>query len=156
MKFRHVAWLGMLLMLAPWGQRLSASQEIPKEKDAVLATLDGRIGQFLDGVSQGQAQNAFQELLAGSQLAKQADAIKDLIARTNELESKYGKYRAFEQISAKRIGSDLILMRYLYKCENFPVVWYFTFYHTPGSSEMTKGAGWRVVAIRFDTNLDSL
>ena len=124
----------MLLVLALADARMSAGQEVPKEKDPVLTLLDGRVSQFLDGVSVGQTQNAFKELLADSQLAKQADAVKDLVARTNELETKYGKCQAFEQISAKRVGNDLVLMRYLYKCENFPVVWYFAFYHTPSPS----------------------
>ena len=48
-------------------------------------------------------------------------------------------------------------MRYLYKCENFPVVWHFTFYRTPGAGDArAKGAAWRVVAVRFDTELEQL
>jgi hypothetical protein len=141
-----------------FGGGMAAAQESPRERDAVLTMLDGRVGQFLDGVSLGQTQNAFQELLADSQLAKQADAVKELVARTNELEAKYGKYRAFEQVSAKRIGRDLVLMRYLYKCENLPVVWYFTFYHVPGPADPAakNGGAWRVVTVRYDTNLEAL
>ena len=83
--------------------------------------------------------------------------MKDLVARTNDLETKYGKYRAFEQVSAKRVGGDLVLMRYLYKCENFPVVWHLTFYHAPSSGESsTTNGAWRVVAVRFDANLEAL
>jgi hypothetical protein len=149
-------WAGVLLILTICSQHASAVQDIAKEKDAVLTSLDGRVCRFLEGVSLGQTQSAFQEMLAGSQLAKQTDAVKDLVARTNDLEAKYGKYRAFEQVSAKRIGGDLVLMRYLYKCENFPVVWYFTFYHAPSSSETAKNGVWRIVAIRFDTNLETL
>jgi hypothetical protein len=157
MLHRAVGWAGMLLTLALADGRTSAAQDIVKEKDAVLTPLDGRVSQFLDGVSLGQTQNAFKELLADSQLAKQADAVKDLVVRTNDLETKYGKCQAFEQISAKRVGNDLVLMRYLYKCENFPVVWYFTFYHTPNSAgSSSKNGIWRVVAVRFDTNLEVL
>ena len=143
------------LLLA--GGPMAAGQESSKEKDAVPTALEERVSQFLEGVSLDQAQSAFQELLAGSQLLKQTDAVKDLVARTNALETKYGKYRAFEQVSAKRVGSDLVLMRYLYKCENFPVVWYFTFYHAPSSGESSaKNGAWRVVAVRFDANLEAL
>ena len=136
---------------------MAAAQENRKEKDAVLTSLEERVSQFLESVSLDQAQSAFQDLLSGSQLLKQTDAVKDLVARTGGLEAKFGKYRAFEQVSAKRIGGDLVLMRYLYKCENFPVVWHFTFYHAPSSGESsTKNDAWRVVAIRFDANLDAL
>ena len=139
------------------GASTAAAQESTKEKDAVLTALDERVSQFLEGVSSGEAQSAFQELLSGSQLLKQTDAVKDLVARTNDLETKYGKYRAFEQVSAKRVGGDLVLMRYLYKCENFPVVWHFTFYRAPSSGELsTKNGAWRVVAVRFDPNLEAL
>jgi hypothetical protein len=134
-----------------------AGSDDSKEKDTVLNALDARATQFLEGVSLGQSQSAFKDLLSGSQLLKQADALRDLIARTNDLEAKYGAYRSFEKISAKRIGTDLVLMRYLYKCENFPVVWHFTFYRTPGAGDMrAKGGTWRVVAVRFDTELEQL
>jgi hypothetical protein len=128
-----------------------------KEKDPLLSMLDGRVAQFLEGVSLGQSRSAFSDLLAGSQLLKQTDAVKDLVARTNELETQYGKYRGFERVLARRIGSDLVLMHYLYKCENFPVVWRFAFYRAPGSQEVSgKSGSWRVVAVRFDTDLDQL
>ncbi len=147
--------VGILLTMAIQGY--SAPPEEPKEKDPVLNALDGRVVQFFEGVSLGQSQGAFTDLLAGSQLLKQSDALKDLIARTNDLETKYGKYRSFEQISAKRVGNDLVLMRYLYKCENIPVVWHFTFYRVPGAGETAaKNRAWRIVAVRFDTDLEKL
>jgi len=135
----------------------AAAPDDVKEKDPVLNALDGRVVQFFEGVSLGQSQGAFTDLLAGSQLLKQSNALKDLIARTNDLETKYGKFRSFEQISAKRIGNDLVLMRYLYKCENIPVVWHFTFYRVPGAGETAaKNRAWRIVAVRFDTDLEKL
>jgi hypothetical protein len=142
-------------ILLVFSGRLSAALDEPKEKDSVLSALDARATQFLEGISLGQSYSSLQDLLAGSQLLKQTDALKDLVARTNDLENKYGKYRGFEQVSAKRVGNDLVLMRYLYKCENYPVVWHFTFYRTPNSGE-TKNGNWRVVAVRFDTDLEQL
>ena len=47
-----------------------------KEKDTVLSALDARATQFLEGVSLGQSQSAFKDLLSGSQLLKQADAVE--------------------------------------------------------------------------------
>ena len=56
------------------------------------------------------------------------------------------------------IGNDLVLMKYLYKCETFPVVWYFTFYRTSPRGERTADTGdsWRVIIVRFDTELELL
>ncbi len=146
----------VVLAFAVANARTSAAQDMNQEKDAVLTLLDGRVSQFLDSVSAGQTQTAFKELLADSQLAKQADAVKELVARTNDLEIKYGRCQGFEQVFAKRIGNDLVLMRYLYKCENLPVAWYFTFYRTPTPGALTKNGAWRVVALRFDTKLEAL
>jgi hypothetical protein len=153
---RMCLFAAMAIIVVAVGPLASAQDEV-KEKDTIVGTLESRVAQFLEGVSSGQSRSAFQDLLAGSQLLKQTDALKDLIARTDELEAKYGKYRAFEQVSAKRVGANLVLMRYLYKCESFPVVWHFSFYRTPGSgSAANKNGAWRVVAVRFDTDLDQL
>jgi len=153
---RGMFLIAFLVFCAGASQR-SAAQEEVMPKDPVIVSLDARVAQFLEGVSLGQSQSAFRELLSGSQLLKQTDALKSLIAQTNELETKYGSYRAFEQILSKRIGDDLVLMRYLYKCENFPVVWYFTFYRAPSSEGgAIKNGKWRAVALRFDTDLDRL
>ncbi len=140
---------------------VSQGQEASAAPDPILVTLDARVSQFLEGVSLGQVKSAYQELLAGSQLLKQTDSIKKLGEKTNRLEKHYGRYRAFEQIVAKRIGNDLVLLKYLYKCENFPVVWYFAFYRTPTSATTTTTAAakddtWRAIMVRFDTKLEAL
>jgi hypothetical protein len=90
-------------------------------------------------------------------LAKQDKALKQLTDKTKQLQTEYGRYRGYEQIAAKRIGEDLVLLRYLYKCEHFPVVWYFTFYRTSTPGEPLRGSGdWRVITVRFDTKLELL
>jgi len=125
--------------------------------DPVIAELDARVTQFLEGVSLGDTPAAYQELLRGSQLSTETEAIEELVQKTSQLPERYGSYRAFEQISAKRVGADLVFLRYLYKCENFPVVWYFTFYPTPQSSiAVETNNNWRVIVVRFDTDLELL
>jgi len=131
------------------------SQEPTTPPADELSALEARANRFLETVSMDQAQVAYTELLAGSPLARQAEALKALIEKTDGLDEKYGKYRSFERIRIKPIGRELVLLRYLYKCENFPVVWYFTFYRTTAPGE-TGPAAWRVVTVRFDTNLERL
>ena len=130
-------------------------QETP---DPVIDALDARVAQFLEGVSLGQTPAAYHELLAGSQLLKQTEALAALVAKTDELKKKYGRYREFERIAAKRVGTNLVLSKYLYKCEDFPVVWYFAFYRTPAPGEPPPEAKstWRVISVRFDTQLEPL
>jgi len=134
---------------------MAPGQDPPEAGDPVLVALDAKITSFLEGVSVGQSQNAYHELLADSQLAKQDQALKDLVTQTIELHDKYGEYRGFEQIAAKRVDKDLVLLKYLYKCEHFPVVWYFTFYRAPAKSPPEDG-DWRVIIVRFDTELELL
>ena len=99
---RTVAWLAALL----WAGLGSSSlgQEAP---DPTVDALDARVDRFFQDVSAGQAQDAFQKLLVGSQLLNQTDALKELVAQTNGLEAKYGPYRESERITARRIGKDL-------------------------------------------------
>jgi len=120
-----------------------------------LAALEARANRFLETVSMDQPQLAFTELLDGSPLAQQAEALETLVEKTERLDEKYGKYRSFERIAVKPIGRDLVLMHYLYKCEVFPVVWRFTFYRTASAGD-TSPATWRVITVRFDTDLERL
>jgi hypothetical protein len=148
-------WLMPLVLVL--GAGVPSREDLPLEKDPELSALDARIGQFLKGVSMGETQNAYQGLLAGSRLLQQNKALKELTEKTQQLHTKYGPYCGFEQIAAKRVGRDVVLLRYLYKCTDFPVVWYFTFYRAPTAGEaLPENIPWRVVTVRFDTELESL
>jgi hypothetical protein len=139
------------------GVGVTLGQEVSPETDPVLLRLDERIRQFMDTVAMGQVQSAYDELLTGSQLLKQERALKELVRKTDAMRTKYGRYGGAEQITAKPIGRDLMLLRYLYKCRDFPVVWYFAFYRSPADNEpLTAADHWRVVSVRFDTDLELL
>lgn len=155
---RITAWslLGVLCTVAMSG-RLGAQETTP-QKDPVVDALDARARSFLEAVSQGNTQQAFDDLLRGSPLLlKQAEAIKRLIRQTNELPARFGRYCNFERISARPVGKDLVVMVYLYKCEDFPVVWYLTFYRPPArNGSPAEENAWRVIIVRFDTKLEEL
>ena len=153
---RNIQIAVCMAALGLWGSGVWAApaQDPP---DPVLDALTARVRQFLEGVSLGATQTAYQELLAGSPLAKQAEAVKALVAKTDLLEEQYGKYREFELIASRRVGKDLVLLTYLYKCEQSPVVFYFTFYRTPRSDGPTESSNnWRVITVRFDAELELL
>jgi hypothetical protein len=125
--------------------------------DPEIDALDRKVRQFFEGVSADDAQAAFGQLLAGSQLAKQTEAFKALVDKTRELKTKYGDCRNYEQVAVKRIGKDVVVLKYLYQCEQFPVVWYVTFYRSPQRGDSAEeGNAWRVIILRFDTDLESL
>lgn len=153
---RATPCLSMLLILLAASQA-SRGQEILAEEDQVLLALDARISQFLDGISTGQAEDAYRDLLAGSRLLERKKALAELTEKTEQLEDQYGRWLDSEQIGAKRVGSDLALFRYLYKCEHYPVVWFFAFYRVPTPGEAPiENAAWRVVTVRLDTELEEL
>ena len=156
MKHQRFGGASLLALSITWIALSTASAQ--EKPDPVVELLDGKVKLFLEAVSMGEAQSAYQRLLAGSPLAKQTDAVKSLVEKTQGLKAKYGEYRTFERIAAKRVGNDLVLLRYLYKFEHFPVIWYLTFYRTPqciAPAAESPGA-WRVVIVRFDTDLERL
>jgi hypothetical protein len=122
----------------------------------VVAKLNDKVLRFLQDVSQGKEQEAFDELLAGSQLAEQSMAIKQLVEKAKNIVDRYGTHRENEAISAKRVGKDVVLLKYLFKCEKLPVVWHVAYYRDTVRANNAGEDHWSVVAIRFDTQLDAL
>lgn len=136
--------------------RAARAADSPASNSDVIDSLDARVRPFLEGVSGGETQQAFDTLLRGSpRMLTQKGALKTLIEQTNQLQSKFGRYRSFEKIDARWIGKDLVVMRYLYKCDDFPVIWHFAFYRPPPPADAPAGGNaWRVIIVRFDTDLE--
>lgn len=125
--------------------------------DGAVAELDERVARFLEGISLGDVDEAYEALLAGSRLANNEEAIESFVEKTKQIEQLYGQFDSFERVDARRVGRDLVVMKYLYKSEDFPVVWYFTFYRTRNSGDTLVGEdNWRVITLRFDTQFELL
>ncbi len=126
----------------------------PDEADPVLVELREKVDLFFRNLVNTDVtpEAAFGELLAGGRLARpeNAAAVKALAAQTKEFDKKFGEYVGHESVAAKRVGKDLVLMRHLYKSQDYPVVWYFAFYRT------TELDTWVVISVRFDTRIDLL
>lgn len=123
---------------------------------------DERVKQFFEEISSTSANptKAFEDLLrsgAGSSVLNNP-SISEMKAKLDEIKTQFGDMRDFEKIDTKSFGKDLVVLRYLLKCDHHPVVWTFTFYRRPalsGSSGPVTNP-WSVVGLRFDTNLDLL
>ena len=136
------------------GQALSVGDE-----DPVLVALSEKIDRFFENLisTNLDQKDAFEDLLAGGPVAGQDDKIKELVTKTKEFDDKFGKYHAHERITADRVGKDLVMLKYLYKAENHPVVWYFTYYRDLRQPEASSESGsWTIIAVRFDTRIDLL
>lgn len=149
-------WTTIGLLTVALGISAGVDAAAQESLDPAVETLGAKVSQFLDAVGRGSTQAAFKDLLEGSPLARRSEAVTALVEQASKLKDRFGEYRASERIMAKRIGSDVVLMRYFYKCDDFPVVWYFTFYRSPTRGEADPGTGWRVITVRFDTELEIL
>jgi hypothetical protein len=97
---------------------------------------------------------AVRSLVADGPLRERTEEVARLVDQAAKLELRYGPYRGRDSIDAKNVGADLILLRYLYKAEKFPVVWEFTFYRTDSAAGIKRD--WSLIALKFDTKLDGI
>lgn len=81
------AGVGVLLVCSSGGG--VAIAQAPADAD--VDKLKGRVGVFLEGVSRGTTKTAYDQLLAGSPLLKQTEAVEELIRKTDELKDRYGQ-----------------------------------------------------------------
>ncbi|MBI2827497.1 MAG: hypothetical protein HYX69_22710 [Planctomycetia bacterium] len=161
MTFPWIRFTWPLLLLSTLATDAAAQNATPID-DPAVAALAARASVFFESVSEDKIQEAFATLLAGSQLAKgdRQEQLTLLMKKTRDLATNYGPYRNHERIAARRVGSDLVVLKYLYKCENYPVVWYIVYYRDQREPRGTEAASaldtWRVVTLRFDTDLEAL
>jgi hypothetical protein len=154
-------WIGPLALLALWSPSVVHAQNAVQD-DVVVSALSGQLSNFFTSVSAGEVKDAYEALLTDSQLAKRdrQEQLTALIKKTTDLPTNYGQFHSFERITAKRVGADLVIFKYLYKCENFPIVWHVVYYRdlreTRPSDASDGFNNWRVISIRFDTDLESL
>ncbi len=133
-----------------------AQDEPALSANPVVGKLHDGVTRFLEGVAAGETRGAFDELLAGSPLAEQTAAVRTLIDKAKEIPDHYGAYRDSELVSAKRVGKDVVLLKYLYKCEKFPLVWHFGFYRDLARTTANGEDRWVVISVRFDTQIEGL
>jgi hypothetical protein len=158
---QRIIWGAILV----WFAAVAARAQTPDKPDAEVEKLGRSVETFLDTAGRStnasnstQLQSAFQQLLQSSPLAAQTASLSGLTEKTLDLKTKYGEFRTWERIAAKRVGNDVVVLRYLYKCASYPVVWHVTYYRPPpaSGSTLTTDETWRVIAVRFDTDLEAL
>lgn len=133
----------------------------PMAEDSDITALDSRVKDFLDKVAADQAQQAIKDLLADNPLMdsnKQSDAINNLSSKAAELKANYGECLERERVVARKVGTRLVVLRYICQCERFPVVWHFVFYRPPQRRDavVRAAAVWHLITIRFDTDVERL
>jgi hypothetical protein len=134
---------------------VAAAQTEPRVDDTVQM-LEQNVEDFLERI-EFDVRAALDDLLEGSPLSSQTDAVTTLENKTRGISGQYGQIQGFERASSRRLGSRVVLVRYLLNCENYPLVWYVTYYQAPKRGEQSRnGENWVVVSLRFDTNVELL
>lgn len=141
----------------------SSPVSVGSNTDIVNADLvfDNKIETFFEQLQSGSTMVAFDHLVLNSPLGAvtAASQIGDMRARLEEsMDSLCGAILGWERHSSKRVGLDIAVTRYILKCENYPMIWTFTFYRKPGAASptATNSNPWTLIEMRFDSNLDSL
>ena len=132
-----------------------AAQERTPQQQAEVDKLQSGIEDFFKGLSSPTIgpELAFSTLVGKGPLKGKNEELTELVKKAGKLEERYGRYTGNEAASVKSIGNDLVILRYLFKGERFPLVWHFYYYRTANGA-MAKD--WNLIEIRFDTNLDGL
>lgn len=123
---------------------------------ADVEALRASIGNFFENVSdpnQGP-RKALDELTKNTTLADNEKLITGLADNLKLIAANFGAYVAYEPVGVKSVGSDLIEFRYLYKCQNHPVVWRFVYYRPRPNAADPTSVPWTLIGVRFDSNLD--
>lgn len=124
---------------------------------ADVEALRASLGNFFENLSdpnQGP-RKALDELTKNTTLADNEKLITGLADNLKLIAANFGPYVAYEPVGAKAIGSDLLELRYLYKCQNHPVIWRFVYYRPRPNAADPTSVPWTLIGVRFDSNIDA-
>jgi hypothetical protein len=140
-------------LLAP---RAALGQASGAEAEAEIELLQSRVEQFFGSLTNSAEgpERAVRQVVGNGPLKDRNDDINKLIEQAGALDQRYGGYSGHESVSERAVGKDLIFLRYLYKGEKFPVVWYFTFYRTGANGSIKRE--WQLISLRFDSKVEAL
>lgn len=142
---------GLLSVPAAWSQ-----DPMDSEARREVTGLQARVDSFFENLTDKAIgpSPAVRTLVADGPLRDRTDEVARLIDQATKLEQRYGAYTGNEAVGVKSSGTDLLLLRYLYKAEKFPVLWEFTFYRTESSLGVKRD--WSLIALKFDTQLEPI
>ena len=138
-----------ILWLVPIDAQLTSTVDISREQG-----LDTRIHEFFSSLKRG-SHTAFEELLQTSAYSTSSAEphVTDLRKEVERAGKQFGEIQNWEKYEAKQVGSDIILVRYILKYDQHPVMWTFLFYRKPSSTQsMASPSTWVLIQLYFDTN----
>jgi hypothetical protein len=119
-------------------------------QDESLSRLGRRINTFLVSIPKEELDEQFRLLLEGSPLNKDRKKLEQLLESIRRETQRYGSFREVEQVRLELRGQSVARGVYFYKCQDFPLVWEFTFYRSDADDE------WALIALRFHVDYEKL
>jgi hypothetical protein len=104
---------------------------------------------FFSLIVAGDVEGAFAELLKNSAIAANTEQVQNLVSQTKRTVSLYGEMKGYEIVSADKLGTSVVRLRYLALHREFPVRWILTYYKSPVK-------GWLLTNIKFDDRVEEL
>ncbi len=149
-----LTFVGLAFALGTTGRAAAQTPAAGADVDALRES----IGNFFENLSDPNqsARKALEDFAKNSAFGSNEKALTSLADALKNINANFGAYVAYEAIGAKAIGSDLITFRYLYKCQDYPVVWYFTYYRPRAKATDDATTVWTLIGMRFDADLDAL
>jgi hypothetical protein len=148
----------VLLVIALFAAPVAAQENVSAETQSEVAIVKQRAEDFFTQLAgpMPDAERAVRAIIANGPLQEPArsEDVKKLIDQAQSLDQRVGDYKGHEWVSSRHVGSDLIFLRYLYKGDKFPLVWYFTFYRTNGPVGTIQN--WKLISLRFDNKVEVL
>jgi hypothetical protein len=127
----------------------SSARVAADAQESVPADLKSITAGFFSLVVAGDVQGAFAELLKNSAIASNTDQVQNLVEQTKRTVSLYGEVKGYELVSADKLGTSVVRLRYLALHREFPVRWILTYYKSPVK-------GWLLTNIKFDDRVEEL
>ncbi|MBQ9813506.1 MAG: hypothetical protein IJM54_09365 [Thermoguttaceae bacterium] len=162
-KYRtSVLWCATLVALAVLAfhdrgvaPRVEAQQTAPA--NAELDSPRRSIEKFFEDLTapNGNPRQAVDNFVMNTPMADNEKARSKIVDSWKTMNANFGGYVEAEEVGVRYVGADLVVFRYLCKFENYPVVWYFTFYRSRSKSTETPSNAWRLIGVRYDANLDA-
>jgi len=133
-----------LLRMMPADAQTQPVAEINSERE-----LDSRIRLFFESLSRGNTTSAFETSMRTSPLSSSINdaSIAEMRSRVESMRIQFGAILNWEKLDPKRIGDDVILLRYILKYEQYPVLWTFAYYRNPNTN------AWVLIGQNFDTDV---
>jgi hypothetical protein len=97
------------------------------------SSVQQKIESFLQSLIKGQTQSAYFNLLDGTSMGTQKEAIDRFVEATRESASNYGSYASYEFVETRQPTENLLLPSYMTFQENKILRWQFVFFRPTGS-----------------------